>query len=676
MISLAQPLRADQSLPAPPPQKIQELIELLRDPALANWLVEETKAKAAQDAVRPPPTLQQRLEEKLRAGRGRVVSALNGFGLLGFELEMARSKIATELADYGFTRGWQLIVAFIGLGLGSLWVAFRLTRRSWDELSSRPITSVHDRLMVILGRTEISVVRMLAFTIGSLGLFLLFDWPPLVRTLLIGVLTAAQGLVGALILASLALAPDESDLQARELRLIPLTDVDAISWSRRIAVFGGTLGLAVVTRSLFERLGINADSATAAQYIFVIALALVALEAIWRGYRSYRLMLSVIVTALIVFWIGGTNFFFWLTFLAALVPLIIAVLEAVARHVTRPLDRTLAPRPDSLLIAAARRGIRVIILLLALWALEQSLPSAFTAESERFGRVVSGLFSGAAILIVFDFLWYLTRTFLEQRISELKFPGTATGESEIRRQRLGTLLPILKNLLLVTFIVVAALMTLSAMGVAIGPLLAGASVIGVAIGFGAQTLVKDVLSGVFYLLDDAFRVGEYIQSGDYKGTVEGFTLRSIRLRHHRGPVYTVPFGSLGAIENLSRDWVLEKIVIAVDFDTDLMKVKKLIKQIGSELLAEPEFAPHIIETVKMQGVEEFGDYGIRLRLKLVTRPGEQFAIRRKAYQRIKELFDQNGVKFAVPKVQVAEGEEHVAAAAVANLRPEPSTKTT
>ena len=120
MISLAQPLRADQSLPAPPPQKIQEFIELLRDPALANWLVEETKAKAAQDAVRPPPTLQQRLEEKLRAGRGRVVSALTGFGLLGFELEMARSKIATEFADYGFTRGWQLIVAFIGLGLGSL----------------------------------------------------------------------------------------------------------------------------------------------------------------------------------------------------------------------------------------------------------------------------------------------------------------------------------------------------------------------------------------------------------------------------------------------------------------------------------------------------------------------------------------------------------------------------
>jgi moderate conductance mechanosensitive channel len=176
-------------------------------------------------------------------------------------------------------------------------------------------------------------------------------------------------------------------------------------------------------------------------------------------------------------------------------------------------------------------------------------------------------------------------------------------------------------------------------------------VIGVAVGFGAQTLVKDVLSGFFYLLDDAFRVGEYIQSGTYKGTVESFTLRSVKLRHHRGPVYTVPFGSLGAIENLSRDWVLEKIVIAVTFDTDLRKVKKLIKQIGSELLEDPEFALHIIETVKMQGVEEFGDYGIRLRLKLIRRPGEQFPIRRRAYCSISTVSNLPSRRSRLPKAR-------------------------
>ena len=109
--------------------------------------------------------------------------------------------------------------------------------------------------------------------------------------------------------------------------------------------------------------------------------------------------------------------------------------------------------------------------------------------------------------------------------------------------------------------VLAGLMALSALGVEIGPLIAGAGVVGVAVGFGAQTLVKDVISGIFYLLDDAFRVGEYIQSGSYKGTVESFSLRSVKLRHHRGPVYTVPFGELGAVQNMSRDWVIDKFQI-------------------------------------------------------------------------------------------------------------------
>ena len=130
-------------------------------------------------------------------------------------------------------------------------------------------------------------------------------------------------------------------------------------------------------------------------------------------------------------------------------------------------------------------------------------------------------------------------------------------------------------------------MALSALGVQIGPLIAGAGVVGVAVGFGAQTLVKDVISGMFYLLDDAFRVGEYIQSGSYKGTVESFSLRSVKLRHHRGPLYTVPFGELGAVQNMSRDWVIDKMSVGVTYDTDLDKVKKLIKQIGTGAAGRP-----------------------------------------------------------------------------------------
>ena len=132
---------------------------------------------------------------------------------------------------------------------------------------------------------------------------------------------------------------------------------------------------------------------------------------------------------------------------------------------------------------------------------------------------------------------------------------------------------------------IAVMMVLSGLGVQIGPLIAGAGIFGVAIGFGSQTLVKDVISGVFYMMDDAFRVGEYIQAGSYKGTVESFSIRSVKLRHHRGPVFTVPFGSLGAIENMSRDWVIDKFTISVSYDTDINKVRKMVKGVGAALLA-------------------------------------------------------------------------------------------
>jgi moderate conductance mechanosensitive channel len=670
MALLARSSAAAETPPAPTPQKVQELLTLLRDPTVADWLTTEIKAKPPQERAQPQPTYQLRLEEMLRDGRQRIMAVGNGFALLGPDFASSRSEIASELTEHGFSRGWQLIIAFIGLGLGSLWLALILTRHAWQELSQRPINSINDRLRVVLGRAQIAIMRMLAFTLGSLGLFLLFDWPPKVRTLSIGILAAAQGLVGAAILANFMLAPARpTQSGADELRIFQLNDAAARAWFARTLVLGGLLSLTIVARGLLEQLGFNSDSVDAAQFVLGLALAAAALETVWRGFLMHRLALSLVIAALLAFSLLRMDFLFWLTALAALVPLIIAVIDMAVRHLTRPVNEIEAPRSTNLVSTAVRRGARAIILLVALWALEQSLPDNLANQSHLLGRIVTGLFHGAAVLVVFDFAWYLTQNLIDRKIAEVRLPGAANDERQIKRQRLGTLLPILKNFLLIAFLTIAALMTLSAMGVAIGPLLAGASVIGVAVGFGAQTLVKDVLSGFFYLLDDAFRVGEYIQSGNYKGTVESFTLRSVKLRHHRGPVYTVPFGTLGAIENLSRDWVLEKIVIAVAFDTDLPKVKKLIKQVGAEMLEDPEFAPHIIETIKMQGVEEFSEYGIRLRLKLITRPGEQFPIRRRAYQRIKELFDVNGVRFAVPKVQVAEGEQSVAAAAASNLRP-------
>jgi moderate conductance mechanosensitive channel len=265
-----------------------------------------------------------------------------------------------------------------------------------------------------------------------------------------------------------------------------------------------------------------------------------------------------------------------------------------------------------------------------------------------------------AIILVADVLWMITAALIDQKLTSVQ---TAEEEGN-RAARLRTLLPIVRSTVAVVLIVMVVLTALSALGIEVGPLLAGAGVVGVAVGFGAQTLVRDLFSKFFYLLDDAFRVGEYIQSGNYKGTVEYLGARSVRLRHHRGPLYTIPYSLLGAVQNMSRDWVIDKLTINLTYDSDLDKAKKIIKQIGKELAANAEFAPNILEPLKMQGVEQFGDFAIQIRMKMKTKPGQQFTIRRRAYAMIRAAFEANGIKFAHPTVQVA-GPADVAGAAAA-----------
>jgi small-conductance mechanosensitive channel len=339
-------------------------------------------------------------------------------------------------------------------------------------------------------------------------------------------------------------------------------------------------------------------------------------------------------------------------------------------HILRPPGSSAEGEIPTVQAVLLERGIRAVLIIGAALLMARAWHidlTALAANDTVVTRLMRGAVSAVVILLIADFVWRLARALIDGKIAESKLPGQPDTEEVRRRSRLRTLLPILRNILFVVLLAMSGLMVLSAMGVEIGPLIAGAGVVGVAVGFGAQTLVKDIISGMFYLLDDAFRVGEYIQSGSYKGTVESFSLRSVKLRHHRGPLYTVPFGELGAVENMSRDWVIDKMQIGVTYDTDLEKARKLIKQVGKDLAEDPEYKPHIIEPLKMQGVEQFGDFAIQIRMKMTCKPGEQFVIRRKAFGLIKKAFDANGIKFAFPTVQVAGGEDSVAAIAQQSL---------
>ncbi|MEL6452462.1 MAG: mechanosensitive ion channel domain-containing protein [Pseudomonadota bacterium] len=219
--------------------------------------------------------------------------------------------------------------------------------------------------------------------------------------------------------------------------------------------------------------------------------------------------------------------------------------------------------------------------------------------------------------------------------------------------RLSTVLPLILGVSRAMIVVVFLLLGLGNIGIDTTPLLAGAGIVGLAIGFGAQKLVTDVVSGIFFLVDDAFRTGEYVEVDGTMGTVEKISIRSMQLRHHKGPVHTLPYGEIPKITNFSRDWVIMKLRFTVPFGTDPEKVRKIFKKIGQDMAALDQFKDDFLQPFKSQGVFEFDDVGIVIRGKFMAKPGTQFVLRKEIYNRVNQAFEENGLEFARREVRVA-----------------------
>ncbi len=347
--------------------------------------------------------------------------------------------------------------------------------------------------------------------------------------------------------------------------------------------------------------------------------------------------------------------------------------EAAAR--AQALDQEAARAPFRALLD---RGVAIVTLvsmaIMLLWA-----------WGVRLGDERSYIANVAQISVVL-FLAYMiynaTRIAIDRQILLEEAPEESNVEASSEDMmgkpgsRLGTLLPIFRGFLLAFIVLVASMIALSEAGVNIAPLFAGAGVIGLAVSFGAQSLIRDIFSGAFYLLDDAFRKGEYIDVGSAKGTVEKISVRSMQLRHHRGPLATVPFGEIQGVTNFSRDWAIMKLAFRVPFDTDVEQVRKLIKKFGQSLMEDPYYGPMFLQQVKSQGIVEMDDSAMIVRAKFMTKPGKQFEVRKVVYKGIRDLFEKEGIHFASRQVlvRVANDEEemttetqHAAAGAVLPL---------
>ncbi len=310
-------------------------------------------------------------------------------------------------------------------------------------------------------------------------------------------------------------------------------------------------------------------------------------------------------------------------------------------------------RERKLFVTTGRLVSLTILAALLVWVL-----NLWGYHTPYATAITSAVFESLITLALGLTAWRFASSYIEKKITEATPEEEEEKESDegfgsaSQRGRSYTLLPMLRKFIATTLLVMVSLVILSSLGVDIGPLLAGAGVVGLAIGFGAQKLVSDVFSGFFYLLDDAFRVGEYIQAGSVSGAVESITLRNVMLRHHRGMLQIVPHSDLGSITNFMRGGLVIKFNLEFPYDTDIDKVRKIIKKVGRAMLEDEEFGQDFIQPVKSQGVREITGSVMVIRVKFTAQPGTQFVIQREAFRRITEALVAKGIHYAHRKVIV------------------------
>jgi small-conductance mechanosensitive channel len=610
----------------------------------------------------------ERLTEDLRE---RAAELAAGADMLPGEISGALQRVTEGADPVSLVAG---LLGVLGLGLLARRVVRRRLAGDLPKISLDHAAPFGSRLGSGLYRALADLLGLGAFALVAIGLVAIFvPAPGPVRTFMLTYVTAALVALAAALIARFLLAPD-----APSARLLPLSDRAARFLHRWLVALATVGSVAWLTAALLILSGMQLEAH------LVLALAIGALMAVLlsamilagrplvaaglvgddstaAGPVRLRLARSWPVFAiayLIVVWAlwaasivtrGPSSI--WSAVASVLMAVAMPVLDqAFGRGLAQVLGGDAAAAPThGRTIAVIRNTFRVVLVAIALVL----LPSFWGVDVLRLvGAPGASVFSHALFNILVTTLlayvaWQLAETALERSLG-----GGAAGAGVVQNARARTLQPLLRKFVLGVLVVVWVMIALSAVGIDIGPLIAGAGVVGIAIGFGAQTLVRDVVSGIFFLIDDAFRVREYTEAGPLKGTVEGSSMRSLRLRHHRGAIHTVPYGELKTLTNHSRDWVIVKLEFQVTYDTDVDRVKKLLKRIGQEMLEDPALRPNLIETLKSQGIDQLADHGLLVRAKFTARPGEQFVIKREALQRIKRAFDAAGIRFAYPTVTI------------------------
>ena len=258
------------------------------------------------------------------------------------------------------------------------------------------------------------------------------------------------------------------------------------------------------------------------------------------------------------------------------------------------------------------------------------------------------------VILLVTAVAFKTVRILTNKMSALFAKQHIDDESKKRAATLGS---VIRNILNVLIAIVSLMMILGQLGVEIGPVIAAAGIVGLAVGFGAQSLVKDVINGFFILLEDQVRVGDFIEVGGHSGVVEKVNLKIIILRDIAGNVHYIPNGCVDIVTNKTKGFSRYVFEIGVAYKEDVDEVIEVMKAVDEELRSEPEFRDDIMNPLEVLGLDEFADSAVVIKARSMTKPGRQWAVGREFNRRLKKAFDEKGIEIPYPHLTLYMGQD-------------------
>jgi small conductance mechanosensitive channel len=677
--------------------ELEALAATIEDEAERKALVARIRALVAVHKgpaeAKPPESLGARfiatLSTKIKETSGEVmagVDTLTDLPAMGAWLSKQVSE--AEARDRWLTMLFGLAVV-LALGLVGEYMARLLLIHPRRTLEGRDADTLMVRLPLLLARTVLDVVPIAAFAGAAYVVMPLTQPGAEAQVIALTFVNAYVIARGVLAVARMVLVP-----AVPSLRVLPLDGETAtylFIWVRRL-VMVGVFGFFLAEAALLLGLPAGGHGGLLRLVgLMVVAMVIVFIlqnrtaVARWiagtgdpggvrmggliRRFADVWHVLAILyVIGVFGVWAldveGGFRFLLRATVATAV---ILGLARLATVGLRRAVERGFAVREEvkarfPLLEARANRYLPVVHLVLR-WAVYIVAVLAFMEawgvdavawlETPLGTRLIQGAFSIAVVTVVALLAWEMIDSGVERYLNRTDADGNVIERSA----RVRTLLPLLRNVVFVVLSVMVVLIVLSELGVNIAPLLAGAGVVGLAVGFGAQKLVQDVITGAFILFEDAIAVGDVVKVSGQAGLVEALSIRSIRLRDLSGSVHTIPFSSVDTVTNMTKEFSYYVFEVGVAYREDTDQVTGVLNEIGAGMQADADYGPFIIEPLEVLGVDKFADSAVVIKARFKTAPIKQWFVGREFNRRMKKRFDELGIEIPFPHTTVYFGED-------------------